>query len=242
MRAEDRQQLTRALGAASAAVSFAALPSVDEDKDLVELGRAMRERRLSGFALPLAREAIRLRQQVVERNLPLAWGLAQAVCRRYAWVRLDDARQVAAEAITRAVARYRPGKAASDSGWLSTWVFRALERWARGETHAVSAAQGEVEDIDFTGPEVDIELAIDVRRATERERVRRAVRRLERRHILGGQWTLGLLSDRQRVARAIEIGRRTRGIPQGGQNQSQKDSYPATRASRKGRQSGRNNE
>ena len=209
MRAEDRQQLARALDAATAAAGFAGLPSVDDDKDLVALGRAVRERRLQGFALPLAREAIRLRQGVIERNLPLAWDMARIACQRYAWVRYDDARQVAAEALTQAVARYRPGKAASDSGWLSTWVFRTLERWARrearaaGEAHDPDEIVARCEKSEKSAP-VDLERLLDLQRAATRRPVRRAIRRMAQRHFEGAQWTQKLLADRRRVLRAIE--------------------------------------
>lgn len=206
MRAEDRQQLARALEAATAAVAFAGLPSVDDDKDLVALGLAVRERRLHGFALPLAREAIRLRQEVVARNLPLAWDMARLACRRYAWVRHDDASQVAAEALTQAVARYRPGRAASDSGWLSTWVFRTLERWARREARAAGEAHDPDELVarcEKSAP-VDLERLLDLQRAAARRPVRRAIRRMAQRHFEGGQWTQKLLADRRRVLRAID--------------------------------------
>lgn len=129
----DRSELAQALEAASAAARLAGLPSVDEDKDLVLLGRALRHGAMPAMVSELARKALRLRHRVVERNLPLAYSLARRLAVRCDWLKADDARQVAAMALMQAVARYRPARAASDQGWLSTHVFRVLERWSAKE-------------------------------------------------------------------------------------------------------------
>lgn len=239
MRAIDRDDLAQALEAAASAARYAGLLSVDEDKDLQQLGRALREHRLPAIAIPLATTALRLRQGVVVRNLALAQSLARRIAIRYSWINRDDANQVAAIALMQAVARYRPGKAGADQGWLSTNVYRALERWAKKEQRRAdtvvavgdAAIFREEKPMDIEGSIDVTRLAIDVTRLAFQPGMKRAVVRLARRFHRGGAWTKAERAALGRVAGALGVG----------QKYDEKDSNPAARARSKGSQSGHEN-
>lgn len=130
MQPTDYDHLSLSLDLARSACAAAGLPTPDEDKDLVALGRSLRGGQLAPEVIPLAREAIRLRQPVTTRNLGLAYRLAQVIAR---WEPLhdpEDIRQFASVELCRAVARFRPCRS-KGRGYLSFVVFRAVSRWAR---------------------------------------------------------------------------------------------------------------
>jgi hypothetical protein len=126
----DRDDLSLALDLASSACAAAGLPTPDEDKDLVELGRAMRGCHLAEDVAAAAGEAFRLRQLVTARNLGLAIRLAQVVSQREPLHDPDDIRQFAAMELCKAVARFRPLRS-TGKGYLSYVIYKAVSRWAR---------------------------------------------------------------------------------------------------------------
>lgn len=86
-------------------------------------------------ALPVrarSREALGLRAGVVERNLGLAYSLAHRRARYLRSVGLavdvEECKQAAAEALTRAVARFNPEKSDSVGAWASVWIAAELKR------------------------------------------------------------------------------------------------------------------
>ncbi len=130
MKPSDRADLSLALELARATCAAACVPDPDQDKDLVELGRALRAGLLASEPAAAAREVFALRQGVVARNLGLAYHLAKAVHQREPLHALEDLRQFAAAELCKAVARFRSERS-SGTGYLSFVVFKATERWAK---------------------------------------------------------------------------------------------------------------
>ena len=130
MTPNDHVALEEALTLATAACAAASLPGPDDDKDLVELGQALRAGTLTAEVSSQARKVFHLRQRVVTNNLGLAYHLARAVKKRHQQLDLDDIRQFAAKELCKAVARFRPEKSSGRGGYLSFVIFKATDRWA----------------------------------------------------------------------------------------------------------------
>jgi hypothetical protein len=130
LKPSDRDDLALALELARAVCAAVGLPGPDQDKDLVELGRALRAGNLASGLATAAHEVFALRQGVVARNLGLAYHLAKAVHAKELLYELEDLRQFAAGELCKAVARFRPDKS-TGTGYLSFVVYKATARHAR---------------------------------------------------------------------------------------------------------------
>ncbi len=95
----------------------------------------------------------RLREQLIERFMPLARSLAW----RYSWTSepIDDLVQVAAEGLVKAVDRYEPERANAFSSYATPVILGTLRHYFRDSTQRVHLPRGLQERMQKVGTELE---------------------------------------------------------------------------------------